>query len=339
MGHQLPWSFPFKNVPMHGAIGVTCTGHVWSKRSVIACLTEETLRNLRYRPSKLSQHDFHWTVRTIGQYDPSIYKAPKGEMPRKRFPQALIIGAGKCGTRALIEFLNMHPQVVAAREEIHFFDLDQNFRRGLAWYLQRMRYSYSDQITLEKTPSYMWTKRARDEIYKLNRDMKLIVVLKDPVIRLVSQAIRNKDKDVTGCLLVHAPNGTLLVRDNIRPVYWSIYVNYIAKWLWKFPITQLHVLDSSMLVKDPVGEVQKIERFLGIKPILSKGNFHFDEQKGFYCKRPFYVQNVVCLGNEKGKPHPTLSPEVKELLYKFYRPYNEKLFKVIGTRFAWWPSG
>ncbi|KAK3731746.1 hypothetical protein RRG08_035415 [Elysia crispata] len=300
------------------------------------------IRNLQYRPNKLSQHDFHWTVRTRGQYDASIYTAPEGEMPRKRFPQAVIIGAGKCGTRALIEFLNMHPQVVAAREEIHFFDLDHNFHKGLTWYLQRMRYSYSDQITLEKTPSYMWTQRARDEIYRLNSDMKLIVVLKDPVIRLVSQAIRNRDKDVSESLLVQEADGTLSVRENLHPVYWSIYVNYIVKWLRKFPITQLHVVDSSMLVKDPAGEVQKVERFLGIRPVLTKRNFHFDQQKGFYCKRPFYLQDIICLGNEKGKLHPTLPPEVKVLFYKFYRPHNEKLFKVIGkslkAKQRWRPS-
>ena len=53
-------------------------------------LSQEMIRNLQYRPNKLSQHDFHWTVRTRGQYDASIYTAPEGEMPRKRFPQVRV---------------------------------------------------------------------------------------------------------------------------------------------------------------------------------------------------------------------------------------------------------
>ncbi|GFR90365.1 sulfotransferase [Elysia marginata] len=105
-----------------------------------------------------------------------------------------------------------------------------------------------------------------------------------------------------------------------------------------YSLFQLHVLDSSMLVKDPAAEIQKVEMFLGIRSIITDSNFHFDEQKGFYCKRPFYSQNIVCLGKGKGKPHPLLPKEVKQLLYEFYREHNEKLFKVIGKRFDWLPQ-
>jgi len=51
---------------------------------------------------------------------------------RRRLPQALIIGVKKGGTRALLEFLRLHPDVRALGSEPHFFD--RHYARGLDWY-------------------------------------------------------------------------------------------------------------------------------------------------------------------------------------------------------------
>lgn len=52
--------------------------------------------------------------------------------PVKRLPKALIIGVKKCGTRALLEFLRVHPDIRASGPETHFFD--RHYQRGLEWY-------------------------------------------------------------------------------------------------------------------------------------------------------------------------------------------------------------
>jgi len=64
------------------------------------------------------------------------------ELPVRRLPQCLIIGVRKGGTRALLEFLNLHPDVQAERREVHFFDNDNRYRRGLDWYRRQMRASH-----------------------------------------------------------------------------------------------------------------------------------------------------------------------------------------------------
>lgn len=51
---------------------------------------------------------------------------------RRRLPGVIIIGAKKSGTRALLEFLKIHPDVRAAGPETHFFD--RFYDRGLDWY-------------------------------------------------------------------------------------------------------------------------------------------------------------------------------------------------------------
>lgn len=50
----------------------------------------------------------------------------------KKLPQALIIGVKKGGTRALLEFLRVHPDIRAVGAEPHFFD--RNYEKGLEWY-------------------------------------------------------------------------------------------------------------------------------------------------------------------------------------------------------------
>lgn len=42
--------------------------------------------------------------------------------PDRHLPHALIIGVKKSGTRALLEFIRLHPDVRAAGCEVHFFD-------------------------------------------------------------------------------------------------------------------------------------------------------------------------------------------------------------------------
>uniref|UniRef100_A0A3B3ZVB4 Sulfotransferase n=1 Tax=Periophthalmus magnuspinnatus TaxID=409849 RepID=A0A3B3ZVB4_9GOBI len=96
----------------------------------------------------------------------------------KKLPQAIIIGVKKGGTRALLEFLRLHPDVRAVGAEPHFFD--RNYVKGLEWYRDLMPKSLEGQLTMEKTPSYYVTKDIPSRIYNMSKDTKLIVVVRDP---------------------------------------------------------------------------------------------------------------------------------------------------------------
>lgn len=73
------------------------------------------------------------------------------------FNKALVIGVRKCGTRALLEMLYLHPRIQKAAGEVHFFDRDDNYWKGLEWYRKKMPHSFRGQITIEKSPSYFVT--------------------------------------------------------------------------------------------------------------------------------------------------------------------------------------
>uniref|UniRef100_A0A9L0ILA7 Sulfotransferase n=1 Tax=Equus asinus TaxID=9793 RepID=A0A9L0ILA7_EQUAS len=97
----------------------------------------------------------------------------------KKLPQALIIGVKKGGTRALLEAIRVHPDVRAVGVEPHFFD--RNYEKGLEWYRNVMPKTLDGQITMEKTPSYFVTSEAPKRIHSMAKDIKLIVVVRDPV--------------------------------------------------------------------------------------------------------------------------------------------------------------
>lgn len=99
-------------------------------------------------------------------------------------PGAVIFGTKKGGTRALLEFLNIHSQIKRAKNEVHYYD--KNFSRGLDWYIRQMPNISEGQIALEKTPGYFHTPGAARRIWAVKNDTKLIMIVRHPVTRLVS---------------------------------------------------------------------------------------------------------------------------------------------------------
>lgn len=64
--------------------------------------------------------------------EPSALSSFSNGSGSKKLPQAIIIGVKKGGTRALLEFLRVHPDIRAVGAEPHFFD--RNYDNGLEWY-------------------------------------------------------------------------------------------------------------------------------------------------------------------------------------------------------------
>lgn len=94
----------------------------------------------------------------------------QGDQLNRQLPDVLIIGVKKSGTRALLEFIRLHPDVRAAGSEIHFFD--RHYGRGLHWYRNHMPPTIEGQITMEKTPSYFITREVPQRVHHMNPGTK-----------------------------------------------------------------------------------------------------------------------------------------------------------------------
>jgi hypothetical protein len=104
----------------------------------------------------------------------------------RRLPRLLIIGVRKGGTRALLEMLNLHPNIAMVPVEVHFFDKFDNYQRGLDWYRSQMPLSTDAQLTVEKSPSYYVTPEVPERVYAMNPHVQLVLIVRDPVTRLLS---------------------------------------------------------------------------------------------------------------------------------------------------------
>ena len=255
---------------------------------------------------------------------------------RRKLPGCIIIGTRKAGTRALLTFLNLHPQIIAAKQEVHFFD--DNYENGLEWYRKSMPYSFPEQITIEKTPAYFVTSEAPELIYKMNSSILLLLIVRDPVERAVSdynqimlkKQARNKPIATFEELAIDKKGN---VNHTYNAIKRSVYAHYMARWLRYFPLKQIHIVSGEGLVDDPLPHIHDIEDFLGIDHRITKDNFYFNETRGFYCIRNETMEK--CLNPSKGREHPPVRTEVMNKLRAYFRPYNEKFYDMVNKKFGW----
>ncbi|XP_034566883.1 heparan sulfate glucosamine 3-O-sulfotransferase 6-like [Notolabrus celidotus] len=255
----------------------------------------------------------------------------------KRFPQAIIIGVKKGGTRALLEFLRIHPDVRAVGAEPHFFD--RFYDRGLEWYRTLMPRTLDGQITMEKTPSYFVTKEAPGRVCTMNCQTKLIVVVRDPVTRAVSDYTQTLSKNpglpsFQNLALKNSSTG--LIDTTWSAVRIGLYAKHLENWLQHFPLSHFLFVSGERLVSDPAGEMGRVQDFLGLKRVVSDKHFYFNQTKGFPClKKPEGSSRPRCLGKSKGRPHPQIPSEVLQRLRDFYRPFNHHFYQMSGQDFGW----
>ncbi|XP_070397540.1 heparan sulfate glucosamine 3-O-sulfotransferase 1-like [Dermacentor albipictus] len=259
---------------------------------------------------------------------------------RRRLPQCVIIGARKCGTRALLEFLALHPSVQKAPDEVHFFDDDERYALGLDWYRRRMPASRADQLTVEKSPAYFVTEAAPGRVWAMNASLLLLLIVRDPVVRLVSdyaqlaanrRQLQREDAPPFERLIL-LPDGA--VNAEYRPVRTSMYAVHVRRWLSHFPRRQLHVVDGDRLVRDPLRELRRVEAFLALPALIPSGALYFNRTKGFYCLRP-RPNDTRCLNDSKGRRHPHVPGPVVSRLRQFFAPFNREFYHLMGRDFGW----
>jgi len=217
------------------------------------------------------------------------------------------------------------------------------------------------QLTVEKTPSYFITKTAPDRVYNMSRDVRLVVVVRDPVTRAISDYVQASAKRPELPPFEHMAfaNNTLHLSSSsmeTRPVATSwgaikigIYARHLRRWLRRFPLGQMHFVNGERLIADPAYEMAVLQDFLGLSRFVDARHFYFNATKGFPCLRKYVAASpravtdgqavgkeiVRCLGKSKGRSHPTVDAKVIQRLRDFFRPFNEKFYRMTGINFNW----
>ena len=254
----------------------------------------------------------------------------------RTLPDVIIFGAKKCGTSALQEFLAFHPNIAAAEGEIFYFS--KHYDREVSWYINKMPPSLPNQLTLEKTPAYFVTPEAPERLAQLSKNVKLLLILRDPVLRSISdyclckhyglekhRSYEEMVLDSEGNVRTKPPTCTSIIRD-------SFYDKYYANWnkVWH---GKIHIIDGDKLSVDPYSELIKVEKFLNLPSYFTKDMFYFSASKGFPCFKQ-EDGHSYCLGAKKGFKHPNVAQEVKDKLYDTFRPHMINFCQQAGVNFS-----
>jgi hypothetical protein len=254
-------------------------------------------------------------------------------------PDFVIIGTQRAGTTSLYKYLVQHPSVAhALTKELRFFDL--NWGRGVAWYRSRFpSQRYRDSVRRrtghqllvgEGSPDYLFHPRAAERMARVLPDVKLIVLLRNPVDRAFShfwhQAKRGFE-DLSFEEAVAAEPARLqgelekVLADERYVSFERHHHSYLARgryaeqlegWMERFPRDRFLVERSEDFFADPSTVYGRVLEFLELPDY----------------KLPSYETfNAFSDGS--------MEPSLRRMPGAHFRPHNQRLYDLLGRDFGW----
>lgn len=196
----------------------------------------------------------------------------------RSLPDFIIIGAQKAGTSSLYHYLCDHPRILKARrKEIHYFDL--NFDKGINWY--KSFFPKADfllenkSLTGEASPFYLFHPEVTSRLKAIDKQIKFIVLLRDPVDRAYSHYYHNfkKKKETRTAHEALSPSNVIPgdsaythIKDYRRFSYLErgLYTEQLKRWFTFFPRDRFIIKKSESFYESSNDTLTDIFRFLDL---------------------------------------------------------------------------
>lgn len=296
--------------------------------------TENYLRRTKTIAKKLSKH------RNLYSFTKLIYRNYWNIAGNFHvLPDFLIFAAGRAGTTSLYEGLVEHPDIYRARiKEIYFFDV--KFQRGIGWYrsrfpsiwtkLYKTKILKKQFITGEGTPRLLTYPHAPKRVSKILPNVKLIAILRNPIDRAYShyylgvangreklsfeESIKQEEKRLEGEMEKMEKDENYYNPEFFRKSYLfqGIYINALERWMKFFPQEQFFIINGDEFYEEPFQVFDKLHKFLGVSKFRPKHYVHFNSRE-----------------------YSSMKESTRKYLIEFYKPYNERLSKLLRQNFDW----
>ena len=258
--------------------------------------------------------------------------------PLRVLPDFAIVGAMKCGSTSLYNFVIQHPDITSAtKKEIHYFSMHHNygekyyrshFPTKLSAYLHKKK--YQKLLTGEASINYLFFPAAPNRMKDLLPDIKLIVILRNPIDRAYSHyhhAIRKNFETFSFEKAIELEEERcigemeqLLQDPDFIPTHFrknsylarGVYADQLERWFRYYNRDQFLFLTTEDFAKNPQ---QTLNQF-------------FD----FVDARPFQVRNLTNLnvGN-----YEKMDEGTRKFLVEHFKPHNKRLCKLLQRDFDW----
>lgn len=170
------------------------------------------------------------------------------------------IGAQKCASSWMHEILADHPQVVVPDvKELDYFSY--RYENGHRWYASRFRVSEGARALGEISPSYFHEPAAVERAHAFDQDMKILVSLRDPVERALSQ-----HRHLARLGLLPPDDLTFESALAVNPTYieQGLYHRHLSRWIDAFGRSQVHVVLMEDVRARPADVSESLYAFLGL---------------------------------------------------------------------------
>ena len=276
----------------------------------------------------------------------------------RMLPSFLILGGSRSGNTSLFAYLTEHPNIMPGSLKAFFFF--QYFTNNkTSFYRSQFPIKRKNLITCDSTSSYFVHPLIPARVHKLFPSAKLIVVLRNPVERAYSEfhytvtlgsELTENFEDVIKSELKRIEIGNKkpelkIENTNYKHFTFShlrdgLYAQHLERWLKFFSKEQLLVLHTKDLYTNLDQTLAETFEFLNLPKYQIENRI---EKNKIDKIRPLagHEQNVYKNIDSKTRTlfnvqnYPEMKPETKKFLQDFFRPHNEKLFKMIGKRFDW----
>ncbi len=249
-------------------------------------------------------------------------------------PNFLIIGAQKSGTTIFSKILRQNPLIFCAKKELHFFDA--YFNNGADWYKSQFQTDKDAQIKKgEKTPYYLFHPFVAERVHSLIPDVKLIVLLRNPIDRAYSQFWMNLRQNVEDLSFTDAIKMEPLRLAKAKEEMISRgassdyqlfsylsrghYAEQLRNWFKYFSCEQILIISFDEFLQNPDKIMAEVLLFLGLP------EYKFIFQKG----------SKLNFDADHKHRYPPMSPMMRKRLSDYFRPYNEELEILLDRKFGW----
>ena len=277
----------------------------------------------------------HWIMRGGRQ----LHLMRRITSPWRTLPDFIIIGAQKSGTTSLYNYMLQHPYIIgAATKEPDYFD--HYYWRGILWYRSHFasrafqcyqRFCTGQRLLVgEASTNYLWHPHAPRRIAKCLPDVRLVVLLRNPIDRAYSNYYmtcrKGRETLPFSEAVAQEPQRIRGEMDKMRknPGYYSLgfrhfaylakghYAEQLENWFQWIPRKQFLIIKSEDFYKDIPGSLARIWSFLGVLPV-SWRNF------------PVYGK----------REYPQMDADMRAFLEKHFRQPNARLSNLLGMSFLW----
>ena len=278
-------------------------------------------------PNRIIQKAYHGILKRHWFYITSPFRV---------LPDFFVIGVVRSGTTSLYHYLGQHNQIArASYDELGYFD--DNFHLGENWYRslfptiftkKKIETKYGKFLTYDVTPFYIYNPLVIKRMHTLFPNAKIIANLRNPVDRAYSNyhiMLKNGSEAIPFEKVIESEiqeiekksafldDESFLVDDFYEILLArGFYADQLEKWFHVFPKEQLLITSSEELSNKTEITLDNIFKFLDVSG-----------------------QKIHDLSRKNKRIYPKMNSETRRKLADYYRPHNEKLFRLIGKRFEW----